>query len=237
MQILLVEDEDSIREVLQSYLESEGWTVFVSRSGVDALKKIQTLKFDFIILDLMLPGMTGEDVCRNIREFSQVPIIMVTSKASERDAIKGLNLGADDYITKPYRMKELVARIYAVMRRTQSASTAASEQRNVLTFDKGRLRIDFDAKEVQVDSEAVNLTVTEFKILSIMVKKPGKLFSRFDLSYEVQGYRFIGDGRVLDAHIKNIRKKIEADPRSPSYIVTKVGAGYKFSCQPDGEAL
>lgn len=235
MDILLVEDEESIGEVLQSYLNNEGWNVHISRNGVEALKKIQTLKFDFIILDLMLPGMTGEDVCRNIREFSQVPIIMVTSKASERDAIKGLNLGADDYITKPYRMKELVARIHAVMRRTQSTSAAGTELRDVITLDRGRLRIDFDAKEVQVDGKEVNLTVTEFKILSILVKKPGKLFTRFDLSYEVQGYRFIGDGRVMDAHIKNIRKKIEPDPRTPAYIVTKVGAGYKFCCRPDGE--
>jgi len=235
MEILIVEDEESIGEVLQSYLQNEGWGVHLSRNGVDALKKIQQTKFDFIILDLMLPGMTGEDVCRNIREFSQVPIIMVTSKAGEQDAIKGLNLGADDYIAKPYRMKELVARIHAINRRMQK--TVDTDVRDVLTFNKGRLRIDFGNKEVYADGELVNLTVTEFKVLNILARKPGKLFNRFDLSYEVQGYRFIGDGRVMDAHIKNIRKKIERDPKAPEYIVTKVGAGYKFNCWPDGKPL
>lgn len=232
MNILLVEDEESISEVLHSYLLKEGWTVSICRSGADALKKLQSTKFDFILLDLMLPGMTGEDVCRNIREFSQIPIIMLTSKAGERDAIKGLGIGADDYITKPYRIKELIARIQAVLRRSQMASP--SESPEFVTYNGGRMRVDFESKEVFVDGRAANLTVTEFKILNILLKKPGKLFSRFDLSYEVQGYRFVGDGRVTDAHIKNIRKKIEPDPKAPEYIVTKVGAGYKFNFWPDG---
>ena len=231
VEILLVEDEVSIGDVLQTYFRNEGWNVHVSRNGLDALKLVRSMKFDFVILDLMLPGIAGEDVCRNIRQFSKVPIIMLTSKAHESDAINGLNLGADDYITKPYRVKELIARIYALKRRIDMMTDT---NRTTATFNRGRLIVNFEAKEVIVDGRNAQLTLTEFKVLDVLVRNPGKIYSRFDLAYEVHGYRFIGDGRVMDAHIKNIRKKIEADPKNPEYIITRIGAGYKFNYWPDG---
>ena len=231
VEILLVEDEVSIGDVLQMYFRNEGWNVHTTRNGLEALKLVRSMRFDFIILDLMLPGMTGEDVCRNIRQFSKVPIIMLTSKAHESDAINGLNLGADDYITKPYRVKELIARIHAVKRRIDMMTDT---NQTMVTFNRGRFIVNFESKEVIVDGRAANLTLTEFKVLDVLVRNPGKLFSRFDLAYEVHGYRFVGDGRVMDAHIKNIRKKIETDPKNPEYIITRIGAGYKFNYWPDG---
>ncbi|WP_409345549.1 response regulator transcription factor [Paenibacillus sp. MBLB4367] len=232
MNILIIEDEESIRDVLKSYLLNEGWNVYTSSDGKEALQKVQTIKMDLIILDLMIPGMPGEEVCRCIRQMSNVPIIMITSKAMESDTINGLNLGADDYITKPFRMKEVIARIYALQRRMNMLSGTI---RTLMSFNRRRFVINFETKEVFVNGQSANLTITEFKILEILVKKPGKLYSRHDLSYEVQGYRFIGDGRATDAHIKNIRRKIEADPKTPEYIVTKVGAGYKFNFVPDDD--
>ncbi|MCQ6559076.1 response regulator transcription factor [Paenibacillus mendelii] len=230
MDILIVEDETPIRDVLQSYFLNEGWKVHVSTDGTDALEKVRTTRLDMVVLDLMLPGISGEDVCRSIRTFSNVPLIMLTSKANEIDTINGLNLGADDYITKPFRMKEVVARIYALQRRMQVNSSGS---KTVQRFNRGRLIVYFESKEVIVDGRPTNLTLTEFKIMNILTKNPGKLYSRHDLSYEVQGYRYIGDDRTMDAHIKNIRRKIEEDPKNPIYISTKVGAGYKFNFIPD----
>lgn len=232
MDILIVEDEVSIRDVLKSYLLNEGWNVYASSDGKEALKTVQSLKLDLIILDLMIPGLSGEEVCRSIRQISNVPLIMITSKSLENDMINGLNLGADDYITKPFRMKEVIARIHALQRRMNMLSGSSS---SVLFFNRGRLVINFETKEVFVNGQSANLTITEFKILNVLVKKPGKVYSRHDLSYEVQGYRFIGDGRTTDAHIKNIRRKIEEDPKNPVYIETKIGAGYKFNFQLDDD--
>jgi len=232
MEILIVEDETPIRDVLQSYFVNEGWRVSVSTDGRDAVEKVRTTRLDMIVLDLMLPGMSGEEVCRNIRQFSNVPLIMLTSKANETDTINGLNLGADDYITKPFRMKEVIARIYALQRRMQALSSGS---KTVQRFNRGRFTIYSESKEVIVNGKPANLTLTEYKIINILTRNPGKLFSRHDLSYEVQGYRFIGDDRTMDAHIKNIRRKIEDDPKNPTYIVTKVGAGYKFNYMPDDE--
>lgn len=232
MDILIVEDETPIRDVLQSYFVNEGWKVSVSTDGKEALEKVRTTRLDMVVLDLMLPGMSGEEVCRNIRQFSNVPLIMLTSKANEIDTINGLNLGADDYITKPFRMKEVIARIYALQRRMQVLSSGG---KIVQRFNRGRFMIYSESKEVIVNGKPANLTLTEYKIINILTRNPGKLFSRHDLSYEVQGYRFIGDDRTMDAHIKNIRRKIEDDPKNPTYIVTKVGAGYKFNYLPDEE--
>ncbi|MCE5171443.1 response regulator transcription factor [Paenibacillus profundus] len=232
MDIMIVEDEASVRDILKSYFLNEGWKVHLSCDGVEALKKVQLYKLDLVVLDLMIPGIPGEDVCRSIRRMSNVPLIMITSKAREVDMIHGLNLGADDYITKPFRMKEVIARIYALQRRINSMN---STSRSILYFNRRRLMVNFELEDVFLDGTPANLTTTEFRTLSILVKKPGKVFSRHDLSYEVQGYRFIGDGRVMDVHIMNIRKKIEEDPKRPQYIVTKIGSGYKFNYQPDDE--
>ncbi len=226
MDILIVEDEASIRDVLKSYFIKEGWKVFTSSNGKEALQKVEKFKLDLIVLDLMVPGLSGEEVCGYIRRVSNVPVIMITSKSSEEDLIHGLNLGADDYITKPFRMKEVIARIYALKRRMNMVT---SDSRKIMQFNNNRLTINFESKEVLVDGKQANLTYTEFKILDALVKQPGKVYSRHDLSFEAQGYRFIGDGRTTDAHIKNIRKKIEENPKQPKYIVTKIGAGYKFN--------
>lgn len=232
MDIMIVEDEASVRVILKSYFVNEGWKVHLSSDGQDAMKKIQLYKLDLIVLDLMIPGMPGEEVCRNIRRMSNVPLIMITSKARETDMINGLNLGADDYITKPFRAREVIARIHALQRRINIMNNS---NRNIISFNRRRFMVNFELEDVFLDGKAANLTATEFRTLSILVRKPGKVFSRHDLSYEVQGYRFIGDGRVMDVHIRNIRKKIEEDPKNPQYIVTKIGSGYKFNFPLDDD--
>ncbi|CAH8772533.1 response regulator transcription factor [Paenibacillus dendritiformis] len=232
MDIMIVEDEASVRDILKSYFVNEGWKVHLSSDGQEAMKKVQLYKLDLIVLDLMIPGMPGEEVCRNIRRMSNVPLIMITSKAREVDMINGLNLGADDYITKPFRAKEVIARIHALQRRINIMNNSS---RNVIYFNRRRFMVNFELEDVFLDGKPANLTATEFRTLSILVRKPGKVFSRHDLSYEVQGYRFIGDGRVMDVHIRNIRKKIEEDPKNPQYIVTKIGSGYKFNFPLDDD--
>ncbi|MFD3272375.1 response regulator transcription factor [Paenibacillus dendritiformis] len=232
MDIMIVEDEASVRDILKSYFVNEGWKVHLSSDGQEAIKKVQLYKLDLIVLDLMIPGMPGEEVCRNIRRMSNVPLIMITSKAREVDMINGLNLGADDYITKPFRAKEVIARIHALQRRINIMNNSS---RNVIYFNRRRFMVNFELEDVFLDGKPANLTATEFRTLSILVRKPGKVFSRHDLSYEVQGYRFIGDGRVMDVHIRNIRKKIEEDPKNPQYIVTKIGSGYKFNFPLDDD--
>ncbi|WP_062105763.1 response regulator transcription factor [Bacillus niameyensis] len=226
MNILIVEDEASIRDVLKSYFLKEGWGVYTASDGLEALQHVRKFKVDVILLDLMIPKIPGEEICREIRKSSNVPLIIISSKSREEDMINGLNIGADDYITKPFRIKEVIARINALLRRVEMFT---KENKEVLRFNHNSLVINFETQEVLVENKAVKLTSTEFKILDAFVKKPGKIFSRQDLSYIVQGYRYIGDGRTMDAHIKNLRKKIEEDPKNPKYIVTKIGSGYKFN--------
>lgn len=230
MTILLIEDEESIRDVLKSYLEKEGWNVLTSGDGVTALKIVKKIKVDLVVLDLMIPKLSGEEVCKEIRKTSNVPVLIISSKSKEEDLIKGLNFGADDYITKPFRIKEVVARINALQRRIKMHT---NNEESIIHFNGGRLVVNFDSKKVFLDQNPVNLTFTEFKLLNALIKKPGKVLSRHDLSYEVQGYRYIGDGRTMDAHIKNLRKKIEDDPKNPLYIITRIGAGYQFNFLPD----
>ncbi|KRG12011.1 response regulator transcription factor [Lederbergia galactosidilytica] len=232
MDILIVEDEKSIREVLQSYFLKEGWQVYIASDGLEALHKIERFKLDVVLLDLMIPKMSGEDVCKRIRETSKVPIMIISSKSREEDMINGLNIGADDYIVKPFRIKEVLARINALLRRMDMFK---KQDDPILRLNQNGLVINFETQEVLVNQKAVKLTSTEFKILDALVKKPRKIFSRQDLSYIVQGYRYIGDGRTMDAHIKNLRKKIEHDPKKPEYIVTKIGAGYTFNSFLDRE--
>jgi DNA-binding response OmpR family regulator len=232
MHILIVEDEPKIRDVLMAYFQKEGWEVDYTSDGYEAIQKFDYHQHDLIILDLMIEGLPGEEVCRLVREKSNVPIIMLTSKSREADTINGLNLGADDYIVKPFRAKEVIARIRALFRRITPLKEEQDEP-TVLTFHKGRLVVNLEEREVLVDGQPANLTATEFKLLSVFLAKPGKVYSRNDLSYKVQGYRFQGDGRTIDAHVKNLRKKIEKDHRSPEYIQTLVGTGYKFAVLPD----
>lgn len=230
MSILIVEDEKSIRDVLKSYFLKEGWQVYTSSNGLDALKIEQKFKLDIVLLDLMIPQLSGEEVCKKIRRNSTVPIVIISSKSREKDMINGLNIGADDYIVKPFRIKEVLARVNALLRRIDMFH---QKKKKVLYFDNKGFIIDLEKQELMVDHTKISLTSTEFKILGALVQKPGKVFSRQDLSYIVQGYRFIGDGRTIDTHIKNLRKKIEKDPRNPKYIVTKIGSGYKFNSNMD----
>ncbi len=223
--ILLIEDEKKIAELVKAYLEKEGFEVTAALTGKEAVS-VLTNKFDLIILDLMLPDMDGEDICRSIRKDSDIPIIMLTAKSEEEDRIKGLGIGADDYVVKPFSPRELVARVKALLRRTKGPKQSVS-------FNKGDLVIDSLRFEIKKDGAPVVLTPTEFKLLQCLAEHPGQIFSRLQLVNIILGYDFDGYDRTIDAHIKNIRHKIEEDPREPSYIKTVYGVGYRFIGQPD----
>ncbi len=224
--ILIVEDEKKISDIVRSYLERDGFAVTVAGTGSSALQLIKN-KFDLIILDLMLPDIEGEEICRAIREISDVPIIMLTAKSSEEERIKGLGIGADDYVVKPFSPGELVARVKAHLRRTKKG------EKKILSFNEGALRIDSGAMEVRKKDKTVTLTATEFKILLSLAERPGIIFNREQIVNIVQGFDFEGYDRVIDAHIKNIRHKIEDDTHNPVFIKTVYGAGYKFIGAPD----
>jgi DNA-binding response OmpR family regulator len=177
-----------------------------------------------VVLDLMLPDRSGEDVCREIRERSDVPILMLTAKASEDERVAGLALGADDYLTKPFSPRELVARVRAILRRTQIETPLVE----LLSFDDGALEIDTVQHEVRRDGEPVELTPNEYKLLQTLARYPGRVYSRFELINHVQGYEYEGYERTIDAHVKNLRKKIEPDPKRPRYVETVFGAGYRL---------
>ncbi|MBI5057996.1 MAG: response regulator transcription factor [Nitrospirae bacterium] len=223
--ILVVEDESKIAAIVKAYLEKEGFRVTVASTGQKAISALKD-GFDLIILDLMLPDMDGEDICRTIRADSDVPIIMLTAKVEEEDRIKGLGIGADDYVVKPFSPRELVARVNALLRRSKGAKGSIS-------FNKGDLVIDSSRFEIIKNNVPLVLTPTEFKLLQCLAERPGQIFSRLQLVNVILGYDFEGYDRTIDAHIKNIRHKIEEDPRNPSYIKTVYGVGYRFIGQPD----
>jgi DNA-binding response OmpR family regulator len=223
--ILVVEDEEKIAEIVRAYLEKEGFRAIVAGTGQKALSVLKD-GFDLIILDLMLPDIAGEDLCRTIRKDSDIPILMLTAKSEEEDRVKGLGIGADDYVVKPFSPRELVARVKAHLRRFKGP-----EKR--ISFNRGDLIIDPSSFEVtKKDSPAV-LTPTEFKLLQCLAQHPGQVFTRLKLVNIILGYDFDGYDRTIDAHIKNIRHKIEDNPRKPSYINTVYGVGYRFIGQPD----
>lgn len=230
MLVLIIEDEPRIRDVITAYVMKEGWEVDYTSNGYTALELFDEKGHDFVILDLMLEGLAGEEVCKQIREKSSVPIIMLTSKTQEQDTIFGLTIGADDYICKPFRVKELIARMRALMRRV---SVKETNSEGPLSFNQGHLKVDLVTHEVRKEGKLVSLTNTEYKLLTLMLHVPGKIFSRNDILYHVTGQRYLGDSRVIDTHVKNLRKKIEPDPHHHIYILTCVGAGYKFSMQSD----
>lgn len=227
--ILIVEDEEKIAEIVKSYLEREGFRVTVAPTGESALSRLQD-GFDLIILDLMLPDIDGETICTSLREFSDIPIIMLTAKSSEDERVRGLGIGADDYVVKPFSAKELVARVKAHLRRTVSA------KKKILSFNGGILTIATLSREVRKHGNPVSLTATEFKILLNLAEKPQMIFSRLQIITLVQGFDFEGYDRVVDAHIKNLRQKIEDKPRDPLFIKTVYGVGYKFIGIPDEES-
>ncbi len=224
--ILIIEDEKKISDIVILYLEREGFETAVADSGEKALKLLRK-PFDLIILDLMLPDISGEDLCGVIRETSDVPIIMLTAKSGEEDRIKGLGIGADDYVVKPFSPRELVARVKAQLRRTKKMD------RKAMSFNNGLLLMDMENHEVRKGGRSVVLTPTEFRILTALVDRPGRILTRLQLINMVQGYDFEGYDRTIDAHIKNLRHKIEDDPKDPVFIKTIYGLGYKFAGTPD----
>jgi DNA-binding response OmpR family regulator len=225
MKILLVDDEKRIVEVLEAYLEREGYEIHCTDNGIDALKKAKTVQPDLIILDLMLPDISGEEVCRLVRKESDVPILMLTAKSAEDDRINGIVMGADDYLTKPFSPREVVVRVQAILRRVKK-----TEKVERLEFNHHKLVIDLDKKEVMANGQLITLTPIEYKLLTNMAVNPGRVYSRMDLLEKIQdeGMFYEGYERSVDTHIKNLRKKIEADSRQPDFILTVFGMGYKF---------
>jgi len=226
--ILLVDDERKIRDLVRSYLEREGYSVLLADGGQVALEVAARAHPDLVVLDLMLPDLSGEEVARSLRAISDVPIIMLTAKASEEDRVAGLRLGADDYLVKPFSPRELVARVDAVLRRTRGETGERPA-----SFDAGRLRIDREGREVLVDGLPAQLTRSEFDLLLALASRPGRVFSRYELVTRIQGYDYEGYERVIDVHVKNLRKKLGDDPRNPRYIATVTGVGYKFAMKSD----
>ncbi len=222
--VVVVDDDASVQEVTRAYLERDGYLVYVAGTAAEGLAVAERVKPGLVVLDLMLPDRSGEDVCREIRERSDVPILMLTAKASEDERVAGLALGADDYLTKPFSPRELVARVRAILRRTQIETPLVE----LLSFDDGALEIDTVQHEVRRDGEPVELTPNEYKLLQTLARYPGRVYSRFELINHVQGYEYEGYERTIDAHVKNLRKKIEPDPKRPRYVETVFGAGYRL---------
>jgi two-component system, OmpR family, response regulator RegX3 len=226
--VLVVDDERKIRELVRPYLERAGYSVLLADCGQAALETAARAEPDLVVLDLMLPDLAGEEVARNLRAVSDVPIIMLTAKASEEERVAGLQLGADDYLVKPFSPRELAARVAAVLRRANGARGGDGE-----SFAHGALAIDADAREVTVDGEPVTLTRSEFDLLAVLASRPGRVWSRYELVTRVQGYDHDGYERTVDAHIKNLRRKLGDDPRAPRFVVTVTGVGYKLAVSRD----
>ena len=223
--ILVVDDEPKLVEVVKSYLENDGYTVASAYTGKDALEIFDRVSPILVILDLMLPDLSGEEICISLRKKSRVPILMLTAKADEEHILNGLDLGADDYLTKPFSPRLLVARVKAILRRVGTEPVPLS---NLLSFNQGELVIDSLRHEVKKNGELVFLTPNEYRILMTLVKYPTKAFTREELILSALGDDYDGFNRVIDTHIKNIRQKLENDTRSPHYILTVHGIGYKF---------
>ena len=223
--ILVVDDEASIQEIVRAYLEREGFIVYTASDGKEALDLAARKQPQLIVLDLMLPDVPGEEIARQVRERSDVPILMLTAKSSEDERITGLGIGADDYVVKPFSPRELVARIKAILRRAGTGEVPLTEQ---MLFDDGRLVIDGVRHEVRIADEPVDLTPTEYKLLSALAQYPGRAYSRFELINRVQGHDFEGYERTIDAHVKNLRRKIEVDAAHPHYVETVPGVGYRL---------
>lgn len=224
--MLVVDDEPKIAEVVGSYLQRAGYVPVSAASGSEALALFETHHPCLVILDLMLPDLPGEEVCRRLRARSRVPIIMLTAKVEDHDAIRGLALGADDYVTKPFSPRQLIARVEAVLRRAASAGAPLARS---LSFCRDDLFIDVENKEVRKQGEPVLLTPSELQMLLVLAAHPGRVFSREELISRALGEDFDGFDRTVDAHVKNLRQKIETDPHVPCYIVTVHGLGYRFN--------
>lgn len=224
--VLVVEDEDSFIEALTIGLKREGFRVQVARDGAEALDVFDAVKPDLVLLDVMLPKISGIDVCRELRRRSTVPIIMVTAKGGEIDTVVGLEVGADDYVTKPYRLRELVARMRAVLRRRGAEAAGAAVSGDELTV--GDVALDPERHEVVIRGEVVALPLKEFELLELLLANAGRVLPRETLIDRVWGTDYVGDTKTLDVHIKRLRAKVEADPSTPTRIVTIRGLGYKY---------
>jgi len=226
--ILVVEDEKNISDVIVAYLKKEKFNVFVATDGEKAIELFNEKTIHFIILDLMIPILSGEEVCKKIRAISDVPIIMLTAKTEEEDKITGLSIGADDYVSKPFSPRELVSRVKALLRRSYRDNSPLAER---LYFNNGDLEIEVDKMEVKKSGDGISLTSNEFKILIALVSNADHILSREQLIEASFGYDYEGFDRTIDTHIKNIRYKIENNPKSPKYIQTVYGVGYRFNPQ------
>jgi DNA-binding response OmpR family regulator len=220
--ILVVDDEPKITQLVRDYLERAGFAVRSARDGHEALMRARTDRPDLVVLDLGLPGLDGFDVTRRLRSDSSVPIIMLTARDDESDTLVGLELGADDYVTKPFSPRELVARVRAVLRRQLPQAGAEVLRAGDLSLDLPRMRVDVGGRQV-------DLTTTEFQLLSAMARQPGRIFTRSQLLDAIHGVAFESFERAIDAHVKNIRRKIEPNPRTPRYLLTVYGVGYKLA--------
>lgn len=223
--ILVVDDEQNILDVVKAYLEKEGFEVITAMDGETALKIFNEEEIHLIVLDLMLPKITGEDVCKRIRNTSNVPIIMLTAKADEDEKIEGISIGADDYLTKPFSVRELVVRVRALLRRAYRDFTPMAD---ILTFNNGDLEVDIKKMVVKKQGKTANLTANEFKVLKVLLMNPEQIFSREKLVEKAFGIDYEGFDRTVDTYIKNIRHKIEDNPKEPKYIISVYGMGYKF---------
>ena len=228
--VLVVEDEGKIRDLLRSYLEREGFAVLSTPSGAEAITLARDAHPDLVVLDLRLPDVPGEEVAREVRTFSSVPIVMLTAKSAEEDRIRGLELGADDYVTKPFSPRELLLRVQAILRRGHAETARAG----ATSFGGGELVIDEERREATVRGAIVELTPTEWGLLTALAAMPGRVYSRYDLVNRVRGYEFEGYERTIDSHVKNLRRKVERDPHDPVIVETVLGAGYRLGLRRDG---
>jgi two-component system response regulator RegX3 len=226
--VLVVEDEESFIEALVVGLQREGFRVEVARDGVEAIEMFELVDPDVILLDVMLPRLSGIDVCRSIRSRSKVPIIMVTAKSSEIDTVVGLEVGADDYVSKPYRLRELVARLRAALRRADGGMPARDTDDELEALEVGDVRLDSERHEVVIRGAQVGLPLKEFELLELLLANAGRVLPRETLISRVWGADYVGDTKTLDVHVKRLRGKVEDDPSNPTRIVTIRGLGYKY---------
>lgn len=224
--VLVVDDEKLIVKGIRFSLEQDGMEVDCAYDGEEALEMIRNHEYDIILLDVMLPKLTGFEVCQQLREFSSVPVVMLTAKGDDMDKILGLDYGADDYITKPFNILEVKARIKAIMRRTRKK---APEKENRRVVDKGEFHLDCESRRLNIAGREINLTAKEFDLLELMALNPNKVYSRDHLLNAVWGYDYPGDVRTVDVHIRRLREKIEQKPSEPKYVHTKWGVGYYFN--------
>ncbi|AUW93025.1 winged helix-turn-helix domain-containing protein [Sulfobacillus sp. hq2] len=224
--VLVVDDESAIVELVAYNLGREGFDVLTESDGERGLKRALAEKPDLIVLDVMLPGLSGMDVCRSIRKETDIPVIMLTARKDELDRVLGLELGADDYVTKPFSPRELVARVKAILRRAKRPRDKETEESG--DIERNGLRLELDKREALLDNKPLHLTFTEFELLAILARNPGRAFTRDDLLVRVWGQDFFGDARTVDVHIRHLREKLQEDPQAPRFIETVRGVGYRF---------